>query len=70
MTEHDRADPTKNVTFTRRYGKTVTGGTTQPHAVMSVRVQPAARPVGGSRGRQWARRNGGDEEVGAEWRAP
>ncbi|MGQ4385512.1 polymorphic toxin-type HINT domain-containing protein [Streptomyces sp. SAS_270] len=43
MTEHDTADATKNVTFTHRYGKTVTGGTTQPHTVTSISSTPSGK---------------------------
>ncbi|WP_369252060.1 polymorphic toxin-type HINT domain-containing protein [Streptomyces sp. R41] len=48
-TEHDTADPTKNVTFTYRYGKTVTGnGTTptytkQPHTATSISSSPSGK---------------------------
>ncbi|MFD5636191.1 polymorphic toxin type 30 domain-containing protein [Streptomyces sp. NPDC127077] len=48
-TEHDTADPSKNVSFTYRYGKTVTGnGTTpsylkQPHTATSISSTPTGK---------------------------
>ncbi|WP_251091582.1 polymorphic toxin-type HINT domain-containing protein [Streptomyces sp. Caat 7-52] len=43
LTDHDTADPTKNLTYTYGYGKTGTDGKTQPHTATSITSTPSGK---------------------------